>query len=87
LGPSFLIIVTAQLIALLYFPAAEFMNRVFTTSTGDATIVVMKPALKAAVKWQGRLSEKKKKKNFEVLEMIQMYPVWYKTNHMPAYQS
>lgn len=42
--------------ALLYWPAVEFMKRVFTTSTGDATMVVQKPAPKAAVKWQGKLS-------------------------------
>lgn len=50
-------IVRAQLSALLYWPADEFMKRVFTTSTGDATIVVQKPAPNAAVKWQGRLSK------------------------------
>ncbi len=49
-------IVRAQFSALLYWPAVEFMKRVFTTSTGDATIVVQKPAPNAAVKWQGRLS-------------------------------
>lgn len=43
--------------ALLYWPEPEFMNRVLTTSTGEATTVVQKPALKAAVKWQGRLSD------------------------------
>lgn len=48
--------VTVQLIALLYWPAPEFMNRVLTTSTGEATTVVQKPAAKAAVKWHGRLS-------------------------------
>lgn len=48
--------VRAQLTALLYWPDAEFMKRVFTTSTGDATTVVQKPAPKAAVKWHGRSS-------------------------------
>lgn len=42
--------------ALLYWPFPEFMNLVLTTSTGDATTVVQKPAPKAAVKWHGRLS-------------------------------
>lgn len=32
------------------------MKRVLTTSTGEATTVVQKPAPKAAVKWHGRLS-------------------------------
>lgn len=36
------------------------MNRVLTTSTGEATTVVQKPAPKAAVKWHGRLSDGKK---------------------------
>jgi len=40
----------------LYCPGPEFMKRVFTTSTGDATIVVQKPAMNAAVKWHGMLS-------------------------------
>lgn len=44
------IIVRAQLMALVYWLGVEFMNRVLTTSTGDATIVVQKPAPKAAVK-------------------------------------
>lgn len=56
MGPSCLSIVTAQLIALLYWPDPEFMNLVLTTSTGEATTVVQKPAPKAAVKWHGRLS-------------------------------
>lgn len=46
----------AQLMALLYLPSVEFMNLVLTTSTGEATTVVQKPAPKAAVKWHGRLS-------------------------------
>ena len=49
--------------ALLYWPAREFMNLVLTTSTGEATTVVQKPAPKAAVKWQGRLSEGEQKQN------------------------
>lgn len=48
--------ITAQLIAPLYFPGVEFMMRVFTTSTGDTTTVVQKPAAKPAVKWHGMLS-------------------------------
>lgn len=56
-GPSCLSMVRAQLMALLYWPDPEFMNRVLTTSTGEATTVVQKPAPKAAVKWHGRLSE------------------------------
>lgn len=56
MDPSFLSIVKAQLRALLYWPCPEFMKRVLTTSTGEATTVVQKPALKAAVKWHGRLS-------------------------------
>lgn len=42
--------------ALLYWPVVEFIKRVLTTSTGEATMVVQKPAANAAVKWQGRLS-------------------------------
>lgn len=61
MGPSFLIMVRVQLIALLYWPSAEFMNRVLTTSTGEATTVVQKPAPNAAVKWHGRLSVGKHK--------------------------
>jgi len=55
-APSFLTIVRAQFMALLYWPDTEFMNRVLITSTGEATIVVQKPAPKAAVKWHGMLS-------------------------------
>lgn len=44
----------------LYWPGTEFMYRVFTTSTGEATIVVQNPAAKAAVKWHGMLSIKQK---------------------------
>lgn len=50
--------VRAQLRAPLYWPEVEFMKRVLTTSTGDATTVVQKPAPKAALKWHGRLSAK-----------------------------
>ena len=32
------------------------MYRVFTTSTGEATTVAQKPAPKAEMKWQGKLS-------------------------------
>lgn len=40
------------------------MNRVLTTSTGEATIVVQKPAPKAAVKWHGMLSVGEQKHNY-----------------------
>lgn len=50
---------TAQLRAPLYWPGAEFMYLVFTTSTGEAITVVQKPAPNADVKWQGRSSVKK----------------------------
>lgn len=56
--------VRAQLIALLYWPVPEFMKRVFTTSTGEATTVVQKPAPKAAVKWHGMLSAQEQKQNW-----------------------
>lgn len=56
MGPSFFSMAIAQLMAVLYSPVPEFMNRVLTTSTGEATTVVQKPALKAAVKWHGMLS-------------------------------
>ena len=46
----------AQFTAPLYLPLEEFMNLVFTTSTGEATTVVQNPAAKAAVKWQGKSS-------------------------------
>lgn len=49
---------TAQLRAPLYWPWAEFMYLVFTTSTGEAITVVQKPAPNADVKWQGRSSVK-----------------------------
>lgn len=55
-GPSLISMVIAQLTAPLYCPGTEFMKRVFITSTGDATIVVQKPAANAAVKWHGMLS-------------------------------
>lgn len=55
-GPSLISMVIAQLTAPLYCPGTEFMKRVFITSTGDATIVVQKPAAHAAVKWHGMLS-------------------------------
>lgn len=48
--------VRAQWPALLYWPRAEFMYLVLTTSTGEAMTVVQKPAPKAEVKWQGRSS-------------------------------
>lgn len=48
--------VRAQWPALLYWPGAEFMYLVLTTSTGEAMTVVQKPAPKADVKWQGRSS-------------------------------
>lgn len=47
---------TAQLRTLLYWPRAEFMYLVLTTSTGEAITVVHNPAPKADAKWQGRLS-------------------------------
>lgn len=50
--------VRAQWPALLYWPRAEFMYLVLTTSTGEAMMVVQKPAPKAEVKWQGRSSAK-----------------------------
>lgn len=50
--------VRAQWPALLYWPRAEFMYLVLTTSTGEAMTVVQKPAPKAEVKWQGRSSAK-----------------------------
>jgi len=46
----------AQLSTLLYWPTAEFMYLVLTTSTGEAITVVQSPAPKADTKWQGRLS-------------------------------
>ncbi len=55
---------TAQLRALLYWPGAEFMYLVFTTSTGEAITVVQKPAPNADVKWQGRSSVEGDKKIF-----------------------
>lgn len=36
------------------------MYRVFTTSTGEATTVAQKPAPKAEMKWQGKLSAARK---------------------------
>lgn len=41
---------------LWYWPGGEFIYRVFTTSTGEATTVAQKPAPKAETKWQGKLS-------------------------------
>lgn len=46
----------AQLRAPLYWPRAEFIYLVFTTSTGEAITVVQNPAPNADVKWQGRSS-------------------------------
>lgn len=48
--------VKAQFKALQYWPWAEFIYLVFTTSTGEAITVVQKPAPKADVKWHGKVS-------------------------------
>lgn len=55
-GPSLVIMAAAQLRTLLYWPGAEFIYLVLTTSTGEAITVVHNPAPKADTKWQGRLS-------------------------------
>lgn len=49
------------------------MNRVLTTSTGEATIVVQKPAPKAAVKWHGRLSAEEKKQRHILPHILDIY--------------
>lgn len=46
----------AQLRTPPYWPGGEFMYLVLTTSTGEAMMVVHRPAPKADTKWQGRLS-------------------------------
>lgn len=56
MGPSWVTIFSIQLKGLWYCPGGEFIYRVFTTSTGEATRVAQKPAPKAETKWQGKLS-------------------------------
>lgn len=48
----------AQLRTPPYWLGGEFMYLVLTTSTGEAIMVVHRPAPKADTKWQGRLSVK-----------------------------
>lgn len=81
--------VRAQWPALLYWPRAEFMYLVLTTSTGEAMMVVQKPAPKAEVKWQGRSSAEEEqvrvrtpypiipegKRLFKLLERLQLGPL------------
>ena len=55
--PSFLNISVAQLTAPVYRPGEEFMNRVLTTSTGEASVVVIRPAVKADSTWHGMASD------------------------------
>lgn len=54
--------VAAQLRTLLYCPIVAFMYLVLTTSTGEAKTVVHKPAPKAEMKWQGKLSAEQRLK-------------------------
>lgn len=54
--------VAAQLRTLLYCPIVAFIYLVLTTSTGEAKIVVHKPAPKAETKWQGKLSAEQRLK-------------------------
>jgi hypothetical protein len=46
-GPSLVNIVIAQLGTLMYCPAGELINLVFTTSTGEDRSVVQNPAIRA----------------------------------------
>lgn len=73
----------AQLIAPLYCPGTEFMKRVFITSTGDAMMVVQKPAAKAAVKWQGMLSVENKEGRVEKPGTITR---WHEVPEIPGDQ-
>lgn len=74
----------AQFRAVLYWPGAEFIYLVFTTSTGEAITVVQKPAPNADVKWHGRSSVRSDNGYFSGTVLMKFQDLYYSAL---AYQS